>query len=384
MIPRALHPTRRLGLFAACLLVFAAACDDVEPTAPAEDVEFARIGGPGHLSVYTQNVYLGGDTGPIFSIDFSDIPALMAATSTFWAEVQASDVAERMHEIANELDRRRPHLVGLQEVFQFVAVDLSTGAPVVTDFIDLLALLQGEIDARGLPYEVVAVQENTSTGSQIGLPRSPTSILQFTDRIAALRRTDVPVTAVDHANFAASAPLGPLTLERGWIRLAAEHRGEPVHFVTTHLEIQALAPLQAAQSAELLGSVMAGLEGTVVLAGDLNSDPENPGAPSWTPTYDDMIAAGFSDAWRDGRCTSRRPGYTCCQDPGLRNGPSALDRRLDFVLVKGAASAGNGRRGEPHLRAALVGARQRDRTATNGLWPSDHAGVWAALRVRSR
>ena len=151
--------------------------------------------------------------------------------------------------------------------------------------------------------------------------------------------------------------------------------------MTTHLEIQALAPLQAAQAAELLGSVMAGLDGTVVLAGDLNSDPENPGQPSWTPTYADVVAAGFLDAWRDGPSTHDRVGYTCCQDPGLRNGRSELDRRLDFVLVKNGAMATNRRGVAPHLRAELVGARQRDRTPTNGLWPSDHAGVWATLRL---
>jgi endonuclease/exonuclease/phosphatase family metal-dependent hydrolase len=74
-----------------------------------------------------------------------------------------------------------------------------------------------------------------------------------------------------------------LTLERGWIRLATEHGGVPHHFVTTHLEIQALAPLQASQANELINSVVAGLEGVTIVSGDLNSDPENPGGPSWTP-----------------------------------------------------------------------------------------------------
>ena len=63
--------------------------------------------------MYTQNVYLGGDTGPIFSLDFGDIPALVAATDLFWTEVQASDVPERVSTMVDELEERQPHLVGL-------------------------------------------------------------------------------------------------------------------------------------------------------------------------------------------------------------------------------------------------------------------------------
>ncbi len=51
----------------------------------------ARVASAQAFTVYTQNVYLGGDTGPIFTIDFSNIPALIAATSLFWAEVQAHE-----------------------------------------------------------------------------------------------------------------------------------------------------------------------------------------------------------------------------------------------------------------------------------------------------
>ena len=235
---------------------------------------------PKAFTVYTQNVYLGGDTGPIFTIDFSNIPALIAATSLFWAEVQASDVPERVTAIVDELDARRPHLVGLQEVFKFVEVELATGTPTVVTVIDLLASIEAQIGARTLPYKVAAVQANTSTGTALRLPLSATRILQFTDRVVALRRTDVAVSGSDHGTYAATFPLGPLTLKRGWIRLTTERDSVPYHFVTTHLEIQALAPVQAAQAAELINVVLAGLEGVTIVAGDLNSDPENPGTPS--------------------------------------------------------------------------------------------------------
>ncbi len=336
---------------------------------------------PKAFTVYTQDVYVGGDTGPIFTIDFSNIPALIAATSLFWAEVQASDVPERVTAIVDELDARRPHLVGLQEVFQFVEVELATGTPTVVTVIDLLTSIEAEIDARTLPYEVVAVQENTSTGMAFGLPLSPTRILQFTDRLVVLRRTDVPVSASDHGTYAATIMLGPLTLKRGWIRLTTEHDGVPYHFVTTHLEIQALAPVHAAQAAELINVVLAGLEGVTIVAGDLNSDPENPDTPSWTPTYDDMIRAGFTDAWQRTRHSSRDSGFTCCQDPNLRNGPSLLDQRVDFVLVRLSDHPSKSGKIRGSMKVEIVGEEQEDRTPTNGLWPADHAGLVAALKL---
>ena len=206
------------------LLVSAAGCSDTSqltepfPFEPA----LARGANPKDFTVYTQNVYLGGDTGPIFSIDFTDLPALIGATSLFWDQVQASDVPERVTTIVDELDARRPHLVGLQEVFQFVEVDFASGSPELVQVIDLLAAIETEIAARALPYEVVAVQENTSTGASLGLPLSPTRILQFTDRVVALRRTDVAVLEDDKGNYAATFPLGPLTLKRGWFAANGE------------------------------------------------------------------------------------------------------------------------------------------------------------------
>jgi endonuclease/exonuclease/phosphatase family metal-dependent hydrolase len=283
--------------------------------------------------------------------------------------------------IVDELDARRPHLVGLQKAFQFVAVELGSGSPEVVKVIDLLTEIEAQIAERGLPYEVVAVQENTSTGAALGLPITPTRILQFTDRVVALRRTDVAVSEADQGNYATTFPLGPLTLERGCIRLTTEHGGVPYHFVTTHLETQALAPLQAAQTSELINVVVAGLEGVTIVAGDLNSDPENPGAPSWTPTYDDMIDAGFSDAWEQGRHSRRNPGFTCCQDPNLRNGTSLLDQRIDFVLVRQSEPPSRSGKVRGSMKVEIVGEEQEDRTPTHGLWPADHAGLVAVLEL---
>ena len=198
MKSRALSACR--AVVAAVALTVSVACEDAsQPVAP--DPRSAPSGAaessePGRHSftVYTQNAYLGGDTGPIFAIDFANIPAVIQATNVFWSQVKASRIPERAVAIVEELATRRPHMVGLQEVTQFVVLDLGAGGAVV-ESLDLLGSIQAEIAQRGLPYELVRVQQN----SVVTLPLSPRLVLRTIDRVAVLRRTDVtlgPITSV--------------------------------------------------------------------------------------------------------------------------------------------------------------------------------------------
>lgn len=376
------------------LAVTLAACNDNGPVAPEVQPELepelflhGGIAEDRRFTVYTRNVYLGGDTGPLLQIDFGNIGQVLAATTTFWDQVTASDPTRRMASIVGDIQRNRPELVGLQEVFHFRVLDFTSGAPVVVRELDLLGDILAEIDRRSLPYELVAVQENTTTGPTSGLPLSVdpeagavTSILQFTDRIAMLRRSDVEVTATQ-GQYGASFAVGPLTLTRGWIRGSTEYRDVPHHFVTTHLETQTLAPVQAAQTDELLGSVVSGLDGVTLLGGDLNSDAAaGPGAPSWTPTYETLVDAGFVDAWEQGGWPAWDEGFTCCQDPDLRNRRSSLEERIDFVLVRLADSPPED--GIPGLlRARVIGDMPWNRVGIERIWSSDHAGLVTSLRL---
>ena len=237
---------------------------------------------------------------------------------------------------------------------------------------DLLAELQQQIAARGLPYELAAVQTNTT----VALPLSPTTVLRAVERIAVLRRTDVATTSLAQGTYAAAVPLGPYSVGRGWIRLSTEHEGVPYHFITTHLETQRIAAVQALQLEELIDGVAAGLDGVTIITGDLNSDAANPGAPSWTPTYEAVLAAGFADVWT--RANGSQPGYTCCH-PDLRDAEDSLDQRIDFVLVRDAraptAPATPGA-----YTTEIFGDDASERTP-GGLWPADHAGLLAALRL---
>jgi len=330
------------------------------------------------FDVYTRNAYLGGDTGPLFTLDFANVPAVVAATNVFWNQVQLSAVEDRMAAIVDEIDRRRPHVVGLQEVLRFVVLD-GTMTPI--GGLDLLALIEAEIAARGLPYTTEIVQATTSAGLPLAIGATGiTRLLSFTDRLVILRRDDVALESESSGIYAAAVPLGPVTLRRGWARVGVDHHGTTHHFVTTHLEVQALAPVQAAQRQQLLQQVLAGLEGVTILAGDLNSDAAaEPGDASWTDTYDVVRAAGFGDLWELAPYASRRDGFTCCHDPSLAS-PSELDERIDFVMVR--ADEGLIPDGEARglYRVDVVGDEEADRTS-GGLWPSDHAGLIGSVRV---
>ncbi|HSH74160.1 MAG TPA: endonuclease/exonuclease/phosphatase family protein [Longimicrobiales bacterium] len=361
------------------LTVAFAACADEAETPVGPDLSItAHEQVPGGFSVYTQNVYLGGDTGPLFALDLSDTPAVIAATADIWQDVQASDPVARMMEVVDEIEDSAPHMIGLQEMLRFIVLDAAFQPIGAVDF---LATLESEIQARGLPYVTEVVQEATSAtmplafDPAVGISRW----LNFTDRLVTLRRTDVEPIESTGGVYAARIPLGPLDVVRGWTRAAVEHAGTTFHFVNTHLETQQAPPVQAGQAAELQDVVLAGLEGITVLVGDLNSDAAGePGDATWTPTYGDLVDAGFIDSWEVAPPGVEKEGLTCCQDPGLTGAPQ-LYQRIDFVLVRASGDHGGvwGRQSGA-FRADIVGEEETDLTP-GGLWPSDHAGLKASM-----
>jgi endonuclease/exonuclease/phosphatase family metal-dependent hydrolase len=347
--------------------------------APALDVDA--------FTVYDQNAYLGGDTGPLFTIDLSNIALLLATTNTFWGQVKDSRVPERMAALVDQIAEHRPDLVGLEEVFQMAVVDATTGQ--VIDGADLLASIVGEIQARGLPYELVRAKLNTSVTLPMAVDFGTgtiTKALVVTDRIAVLRRTDVDVMGSTDGTYAAHIPLTPdITVTRGWIRVDTERKGVPYHLFVTHLETQSAAPVQAQQTAELLNSITYGLDGVTVITGDLNSNAAGgPGDPAWTPTYQTIVDAGFTDAWLQSGQPRHDQGLTCCHADDLRDPwPGTFYQRIDFVLVRDARNRSNSGKVSGSMSFDILGAGPSDQTP-NGLWLSDHAGVLAGLRLPSR
>lgn len=384
-------PTRSItgATLALVLSLGASACLDQETTPPIVAPEFAVIGGaPGHadaLSVYTQNLWLGGDTGPLFTLDLSDtspagIGAVIQATSVFWAEVQNSDIPARAAEIVNEIESLRPDVVGLQEAVGYATGTLSfagaftpsAGGP------DLLLAVMTEIATRGLPYSMAVMQLTTAIALPIGPPgASGFPALAVQDRVAMLVHDDIGDYDTDQGLYDARIPLGPVDFVRGWVQVSVDIDGIPHHFVATHLETQAARPIQELQSTQLREEILAGLDGVTVLMGDLNSDAAaDPSAPSYTDTYGDLVADGFRDAWSN-RGRGSNVGATCCWGP-----ERTPDQRIDFVLVRSTAIADDQGHHRGWFSADLVGASASDQIS-EGLWPSDHVGLVATIDMPS-
>jgi endonuclease/exonuclease/phosphatase family metal-dependent hydrolase len=315
--------------------------------------------------VMTWNVDEGTDFKEVTAA--RSLPDFLAAVTTTFESIQATKPQERAAAIAREIANRRPLVVGLQE-----ASILRTGSvfPATTVRSDLLQLILSELAKLGEHYSAVAIVP--------GLDAEAPSTLGFDVRLttqdAILARTDLPPDEfklsniqVQHfaTNVTISSAIGPITIPRGWASVDIDVRGRMFRFVTTHLDVT--PPVQTAQAEELVQSA-GNTRLPIVIAGDFNATANDPTDPSFA-SYESVLDGGFMDAWIEEH--PRKPGFTCCQAPDLRNVKSSLNQRIDLIFFRGDFDVED---------VQLVGNERGDRTPS-GLWPSDHAGVAATLAI---
>lgn len=317
----------------------------------------------------SQNLYLGanlqvvaGETNPNL------IPVRVAQ---LYATVQQSAVPARMAAIAAEIAEVRPALVGLQEVTTYYVQspgdNLPGGAatPATEVTFDFLELLLDALEAEGETY-VVASRNDLS---DVELPATQDGQtffdLRYRDADVVLRRADVEVADTEEVRFKVllTQPVGGVdqTFVRGYQSVQATVDGLAFTFFNTHLEVGGPAgPIQEAQAAELVTTLTA-TNGRVVLVGDLNSDAAGTGTASYG-----LVTASLTDAFGSGAGTP-----TCCQNADLRNTTSAHATRIDFILFRGFDEV-------DEAETFLIDPSER---ILGGIWPSDHAGVWAELEA---
>ncbi len=327
---------------------------------------------PEDIRVMTYNIYVGADLMPILTESVPDsIP--LRVLEAFLA-MQSTQYPERAKRIADEIISGEPHLVGLQEV-SIVHLqspgDWPLPVPADTEFVDFMKVLLAELERRNAPYSVAG----TSVGYDIEMPMivgiDPIALddIRLTDSEAILVRDGVQVGNIVEGHYAinleAPMPIGPpIVLSMGWVSAEAIVNEMEFRFVSTHLETEENSPLvQEAQVAELL-EVLSSETLPIVLVGDFNSAASS----SIADTYNMVMNAGFTDAWLAG--SGSGTGYTCCQTADLLQADN-LNRRIDYIFLKGGFEVRSIKR---------VGANQEDRTLT-GLWPSDHAGLLAKVRL---
>ena len=334
------------------------------------------------LTLMSRNLCLGADTTVVLRALVEGPEILIPAAREVWEQAQATDFRQRAVALVDEIEEARPDLIGIQEGVE--VAHFRPGRAQVTDFV----LVMGEeLERRGLPYFFLTSQENTS----VTLPLGPGEEMRFTDRLAVIVHRDFPYSGFRKGTYRATQmPGGGIEMRRGWIRVDAEVEGVPFHFITTHLEIQPFAGAQALQAKELLTEVVGDLEGATVMLGDFNSNAAgSAGDPTWTSTYEEVLAAGFKDLWLLANPEGVDPGLTCCHDVDLKNPVSAFDQRIDFMFwrpsgwMDGGEPAKGPRAFLESLYVRTVGADPTKRTEPGGLWPSDHAGLVAELRLRS-
>jgi len=314
------------------------------------------------LKVMTRNIFLGGNIAlPIGAPTRAEFEQ---RATQLWQQVETTDFPVRAKLLAREVRRTKPDLIGLQEVAHWRRDRTTT----VYDF---LALLRAELRRAGLRYRVGSVQEEADIEAPISLGYSVR--LTMRDVILVRARKGLRVRRRLGGNFKAEfpvdTPVGRLISRRGWTAIDATLQGERFRFVNTHLESFA-DDLRLQQARALLAGPLR-KRGRVILAGDLNSDPE--GATGANPAaYRALTRAGLKDTWLSVRPRSK--GWSCCskQEVAMDPPPIPFDHRVDHVLAKGRVRVLGGR---------VIGDDPANRAAS-GLWPSDHGGAVMTLRLR--
>src|SRR5256885_1950007 len=360
----------RLELLAAALIVLTTACQEPFALNPEQRVTASLVAGvPSTITVMTQNLYVGADVDLVIRAlgtpdPGDDFPALQFAIET----VGKTDFPARAQAIADEIARRRPQAVGLQEVSR-INLDLRPlGVPAVVDQ-DFLALIQAALAERGLNYQVAGTSDNINVSLVGGLVR-------LVDHDALLVDADrVTVTAASGQDF--SVNLGEVaagvSLIRGWVFARTIVGGRAVTFASAHTEANLagapaglLPQIRAAQVGEMVATL--GTSQPIVLMGDLNDTPGS-------AMYQVLASTGFTDTWR-----AMRPGVeglTCCHIADLSDKFANFDQRIDYVWTRGFARDN----GTVQGRIDRFGDVPADQLAgpASAIWPSDHAGLVASL-----
>ena len=322
--------------------------------------------------VMTQNLYVGADVDLVIRAlatpdPNDDFAALMLAIQT----VGKTDFPARAQAIADQIQSRRPHAVGLQEVSE-INIDLR---PLGVDAVvnqDFLALLQAALAERGLHYEVAATSDNINVSLVSGLVR-------LRDHDALLVDADrVSVDAASGQNFAVN--LGQVadgvTLIRGWVYARTTIDGQAYTFASAHTEsdlagapVGLVAQIRAAQVGEMVATL--GADARVVLMGDLNDTPGS-------PMTGVLANSGYTDTWPAMRPGVVGGGLTCCHPADLSDQVANFEQRIDYIWTRGFV------RDDGKVKGSIdrFGNVPADRVAgpEYPIWPSDHAGLLASLR----
>ncbi|HUK20082.1 MAG TPA: endonuclease/exonuclease/phosphatase family protein [Gemmatimonadales bacterium] len=353
------------------------ACTDQAPTAPTVDAARGTDLGslnadlPG-ITVLTWNVYAGAEVERVLQAQTPD-QAVAIATDE-WANVQATNFPARAGRIARNIAAARADVVALEEVALYRTTDRPFDELATHVAYDYLELVIDSLRARKLEYTAAAVDRTTDIQVPVitGFDAFGAPVLggvRYTDGDAVLVRRGIHYSDARSGIYEATLPVTvggtSAVVSQGWSSVDVE----PYRVVVTHLAGQEVQDIQLAQARELLALLNDGRHRPTLLMGDFNSDAYGADPTRVTPTYQMVLAAGFTDTWT--AVHRHAPGLTCCEQPDLLNALPTFDQRIDFIFAR------NNTHTDAPVRSLVVGDSQADRVL--GLWPSDHAGVVATF-----
>ena len=359
------------------------------------------------VMVMTRNLYLGADLSP--ALQASTIDQTIDVGGQIVNQVHATKFPSiRAASIAAEIKKRKPDIVGLQEVAWWrtgpVNLTAALGTPVASqtdpaggDFLaDLLKKLNKKSKKKGAVHYVVAVVKPefdvelpvNDNGQGSGLSGADHNE-RLTMRDAILVRKGVGVkfkkptsgTFNTLLRIALAGAVRTFDVTRGWTAINVNARGRSFRFVNTHLEAfdsegtnttnqgttLGKGDIRAAQAAQLVGpGGAANSTQPVILLGDVNSDDDTVANNGDRNAYNALLAGGFRER------STAKPLSCCLNDPFLVGGPNSIndfDHQVDHVLTN-------------TKKIKFVKGFVDGRARVNGLYPSDHAGVTSVLKIK--
>lgn len=321
------------------------------------------------FTVMTWNLYVGADLTRLFS--FGSFNQLAQRGKQVYGQLNATNFPLRAKAIAKQIQFHKPHLVGLQEVALWRTQPFDGPISKATNVrYDFLEILQDELAARGQVYDVVRIYNGFDFEFPAALASGLTDV-RFTDRQVVLvrRSSEYDIGNVRWRTYESLFDiwlgfLGEPEYRRGWISADVVSGNRKFRFISTHLDAFS-GSVNEDQAVELLDRAVNSTSMPVVMVGDFNATTND----IRTDAYDLIRGAGFDDGWIE---VNANAGATCCQSGSLKNVASELDKRIDYTFVRGAVQVKS---------AFRVGEAPGDK-ASNGRWPSDHAGVVVKVRLQ--
>lgn len=355
----------------------------------------AKLGKGHQVNVMTRNLYLGADLAP--AIAAKSTKEFVAANGQILREVTANDFPLRAKGLAKEILKKKPDLVGLQEVAlwrtgppSLEPLLGSSGPTAATVRYDYLKELLARLNKGKKRYRVAVVQQEfdfEAPADENGVPDDgPNGLIKDAEINGRLTMRDVILVRLgagvvtshpQKGNFESMLTVQLSGVEvhvlRGWTALDAKVRGsKKFRFVNTHLEAfddsSQVPSVRARQAAELVAKDgPATTKLPVILLGDLNSDDDTV-ADGDRQAYQTLVKAGMRE-----RSTDEPLG--CCLKSsllavGAGGSVADFDHQVDHVMTR-----------DPK-QVKLISSAVTGRRPVNGFWDSDHAGLFSALRLR--